>query len=158
MSKLFSITNMNRHFKISDPLKNTQGVIESPQSHLQKIAKDNTTIIESLIKKHNTTDKNKAYNLEMDGLKKSFQPSQETLEYLEQLNVKYKGKTIKFYYTDPMLNYFSINDPDCNHIPIYEVLCEKIKFMKNEKLPMILTKNKNYSLINVVDITIVEEI
>ena len=157
MSKLFSITNINRYFKISNPLKNTQGIIEAPQSHLQKIAKDNNITLETLMQKHNTTDKREAYKLELDQLKNNFQPSQEALEYLEQLNVKYKGKTIKFYYTDPMLKYFSIDDSDCDDIPIYEVLCEEIKFMENEKLPMILTSNKNYSLINILSITINEE-
>ncbi len=96
MSKLFNTWNINRYFKISDPLKNTQGVIEAPQSHLQKIAKDNTTTIESLMKKHNTRDKDEAYSLEIDELKKSYKPSQEALEYLEQLNLAYKGKRSNF--------------------------------------------------------------
>lgn len=158
MSKLFNTWNINRYFKISDPLKNTQRVIEAPQSHLQKIAKDNTTTIESLMKKHNTRDKDEAYSLEIDELKKSYKPSQEALEYLEQLNLAYKGKKIKFYYTHPMLNYFSIDDPDCDQVPIYEVFCQSVELVDEEsiKMPMIITKDKNYPLIDVVDIEIVE--
>jgi hypothetical protein len=110
------------------------------------------------MKKHNTRDKDEAYSLEIDELKKSYKPSQEALEYLEQLNLAYKGKKIKFYYTHPMLNYFSIDDPDCDQVPIYEVFCQSVELVDEEsiKMPMIITKDKNYPLIDVVDIEIVE--
>lgn len=152
------IYNINRLFKIKNPLKNTSGIIEAPPEYLQKIQQDNKDISEFLKQKHKVYDANEAYKLEVKELEKNWQPSYEALNFLKELNEKYAGKKIKFYYTDPMLNHFSIDDPDCDHIPIYEVLCQSVELVDGEtrKLPMIITKEKSYPLIDVVNIDIVE--
>jgi len=112
--------------------------------------------IEALKKKHNIDNDQDAIMLEREELEKKWQPSEDAIAYIKDLNQTYQGKNIKFYYNDSMLKMFSIDDPDCSHIPVYEELCESIELIATEtrKVPMIITKNKNYSLIGIVDLTI----
>lgn len=150
---------ISKYFYIKSPLRDTKNVLEAPPVYLQKINSENRSIYEKLKKKHNTDNPKEAFELEMKELEKSWEPSSEAIEYIKTLNGIYKGKKIKFYYSDPMLYHFSIDDPDCDHIPVYEEKCESIELIatKTRKLPMIVTKTKNYSIINIVNIKVVDD-
>lgn len=152
------ISEIDKYFAIKSVLPNTMGIVEASEEHIKELMIKKAEILEKLTLKHNTKDPVEALDLEETELAKQWSPSQEALDFLKQLNEKYKGKTIKFYYTHPMLYYFSIDDPDCDQVPIYEVLCQSIELVdeKTRKIPMIITKEKNYTLLNVVDIEIIE--
>ena len=152
------IYEINKYFRIKSILKNTSGVIEASKEYLKKIEDDNQAICDDLMKKYNVDNENEALDLEVKQLLKQWEPSSEAIEYIKELNNIYQGKTIKFYYSDPMLYYCTIDDPDCDHIPIYEEVCNSIELIHTDTrvLPMIVTKSKNYSLIDMIDIAIIK--
>lgn len=154
--KQFSAFQIGIHFSIEKPIRNTSNLMVASRETMEEIHKQNDETIEALKEKHHTGDPGQAIQLEIKEREKNWVPSDEAMAYIQTLNDTYQGKKIKFYYGDPMLFYSGIDDPDCNHIPVYEVLCESIELVDTEtrKLPMIITKNKNYSLIDMVDITI----
>ena len=57
-----------------------------------------------------------------------------------------------------MLYYLTIDHPDCDHITVYDELCESIKLIEINlrMVPMIITKEKNYSLFDMVDLWILD--
>ena len=153
---LFSSFLIGIHFSIKNPIITTSNYLVASSETMKEIGNKNDITIESLKEKHNTDNPRQAIALEIKEREKNWQPSEEALAYIKELNDNYKGKNIKFYYTDPRLSDFSIDDPDGNHMPVYEALCESIEVIDTEtrKLPMIITKHKNYSLIDMKDITI----
>jgi len=152
------IEKINQYFQIKSILKDTSGVLEASKEYLKKIEDNNQAICNDLMKKYGVNDINEALDLERKQLLKQWEPSVEAVAYIKELNDMYQGKTIKFYYSDPMLYYCTIDDVDCDHIPIYKEVCNSIELIHTDTrvLPMIVTKDKNYSLIDMIDIPIIK--
>lgn len=158
-TKQFNQWEFGKYFKMKSPIRDTNNILEASPEYIKDINEKNQAIFEALKKKHNTDNPREALKLEMKEIAKLWQPSKEALEYIELLNKTYSGKTIKFYYSDPMLYHCGIDDPDCDHIPVYEKMCQSIELIDSENgtIPMIITKDKNYSMKEIVEIKVINE-
>jgi len=154
----FDLGLIDKYFKIKSPIRNTSNIIEANSEYLEAIYKKRLEQQEKLKQKYNVDDPILAEEMEIDALERDWKLSQEAFEYISLLNDYFSGKRIKFYYSDPMLYYLTIDHPDCDHITVYDELCESIKLIEINlrMVPMIITKEKNYSLFDMVDLWILD--